>query len=207
MPSQPPSAATLQEVFEKHVHYEILRLVQMYALLLKPAYRCKLEPDVADAVDDGLLVAFCTHARNLLEFFFRERDRDYALATDYAELGYVKLDRKRPDVDRLYGQLCAQINHLTYNRTDNDNKKIRPPQRKELIDIINEEATRLARKLKSGYDKQYLHLNRLADAAATKIEVGGLKPSTGFGFLPTEAEVVNSTAPSDVGGTILKLLK
>lgn len=209
MPSQPPSVATLQEVIEVHLPYETIRLVEMYALLRKPVYRSKLESDVAEAVDDALLVAFCTHARNLLEFFFRDPDTNYyAAAMDYANPNYEKLDlEKNPNAKTLYKQPCAQINHLTYKRTDADNKKILPPQRKDLIDIIYEQATRLARKLKSDYDKQHLHLDRLADAAAAKIEAKGLRPAPERFFIPTETEVTNSTAPSDVGVNILRLLK
>jgi hypothetical protein len=42
-------------------------------------------------------VSFCTHARNVLEFFWR-RDRtdyNYALATDYADASYVPVERRR----------------------------------------------------------------------------------------------------------------
>jgi hypothetical protein len=165
------STTTLQEVFDMHLHYEIIRLVDTYVLLLKPVYRSGLTSDRAEAVDDGLIVAFCTHARNLLEFFFfHEQGR--AIATDYAEPDYVK--PKKPDVvGRLYGQLSAQINHLTYNRTDDDSKKIDIPERKELIDIIHKEVTRLAGKLKSGYDKQHLHLDSLDAASAMKIKRRG----------------------------------
>ena len=86
----------------------------MYALLRKPVYRSKLESDVAEAVDDALLVAFCTHARNLLEFFFRDPDTNYyAAAMDYANPNYEKLDlEKNPNAKTLYKQLCAQINHF-----------------------------------------------------------------------------------------------
>ena len=183
--------------------------VQSHATERLTVYRSKLEPDVAEAVDDALLVAFCTHARNLLEFFFRDPDKNYyAAAMDYAKPDYEKLDlEKNPNAKTLYKQLCAQINHLTYKRTDADNKKILPLQRKDLIDIIYEQATRLARKLKSDYDKQHLHLDRLADAAAAKIEAKGLRPTPERFFIPTETEVTNSTAPSDVGVNILKLLK
>lgn len=69
----------------------------MYALLRKPVYRSKLESDVAEAVDDALLVAFCTHARNLLEFFFRDPDTNYyAAAMDYAKsLTWKKIRMRR----------------------------------------------------------------------------------------------------------------
>jgi hypothetical protein len=208
------STTTLQEVFDMHLHYEIIRLVDTYVLLLKPVYRSGLTSDRAEAVDDGLIVAFRTHARNLLEFFFfHEQGR--AIATDYAEPDYVK--PKKPDVvGRLYGQLSAQINHLTYNRPDDDSKKIDIPERKELIDIIHKEVTRLAEKLKSGYDKQHLHLDSLAAASAmplfrpddVKIKAEGLRPSSErVAFVPTEEAVTHSTGPITVGVTIVTLMK
>jgi hypothetical protein len=78
--NQPPSDATRQEVFSVHLRYETLRLIEQYALLLNPNKYCSgLEPEVAKAVHDGLLVAFCSHARNLLEFFFVSRTRTIIL--------------------------------------------------------------------------------------------------------------------------------
>ena len=106
-------------------------------------------------------MSFCTHARNLLEFFFRSRKLSYALTTDYATQPYKKLDPKRPDVERLYGQLCAQINHLTYDRTDDNSKKVLPRDR-ELIEIVYAETSRLEKHLLPGFDKKYLLLNLLA---------------------------------------------
>jgi hypothetical protein len=81
-----------------------------------------------------------------------------------------------PDVDRLYKQLCAQINHLTSNRTDDSKKKIDTPEWKELTDIILREATRLAPQLKSGYDKQNLRIDDLLNAAAAKKTEARPKP-------------------------------
>jgi hypothetical protein len=108
MPSQPPSVATLQEVIEVHLPYETIRLVEMYALLRKPVYRSKLESDVAEAVDDALLVAFCTHARNLLEFFFHDPDTNYyAAAMDYANPNYEKLDWKKIRMRRRCTNSCV----------------------------------------------------------------------------------------------------
>jgi hypothetical protein len=227
--NQSPSPATRRQVFDVDLDYEIVRVVEAYGLLLnRHVYYSKLPLDIAEAVDDGLFVAFCTHARNLLEFFYRKPDHDsyyYAVATDYAKTGYEKLDRTRLDVDWLYKQLCAQINHLTYSRTDKEEEKIGPQQRKELINIILAEATRLAPQLKSDYEKQHLRINRLTEAAtattkapATKAPTTkapaaktaastGLKAAADRRFLLTEPEFVNSTAPSDVGATIVTLLR
>jgi hypothetical protein len=196
----PPTAAELRQVFEVHLPYEIVRLVEMYRLLLEPnPYRSDLKPEVAETVDDALIVGFCTHARNLLESFFRSRKFQYALATDYANAPpYVRLDPKREDVDRLYGQLCAQINHLTYGRTDDNSKKIDVAERKELIDIVNEETTRLGKHLKSDYDKQHLHLDILAAAAAMEVKVGGaVGASPEPSFIKSPMPPVTHTASID----------
>jgi hypothetical protein len=100
--------------------------VETYKLLLHPKHHLSgLTCAVAKTVEDALIVSFCTHARNLLEFFSKPgRDRYHAAARDYANTCY---EPHTGDAGRLYGQLCAPINHLTYNRTDDDNKKNWPP--------------------------------------------------------------------------------
>jgi hypothetical protein len=183
-PSPPPSAAALQEVLKKHLPYEIVRLVETYRLLLTPEpYRSKLTQEIVESVDDALIVGFCTHARNLLEFFFHKRSRDYAIALDYAKAEYQRLDQNRADVKRLFGQLCTQINHLTYKRTDVTREKIGPKERKELVDLIHHEATRLGERLKSQYEAQHLHLDALSAAAALELKVGAVEPSSEPSFI------------------------
>jgi hypothetical protein len=103
-----PTHPQLDEVFKKHLRYEIVRLVEMYLLLQEPApYRKTIPSATAATVHDGLLVGFCSHGRNLLEFFFRDQHTKfyYALATDYADARYVRLDKNRADVKRLYEQI------------------------------------------------------------------------------------------------------
>src|SRR5262245_34659721 len=176
-----PTHAELSRTLEKHLYYEIVRFVSQFELLRVPVYQTKVDADVAETIDDALIVSFCSHARNLLEFFFRE-DRtkfNYTLATDYANSSYKRLDRNDPDVVRLYSQLCAQINHLTYDRTDDDTKKIREPQRNELVVLIHDEVVRLEpHSSKAGFDSSYLAINRLskakADAATLMITAGAV---------------------------------
>jgi hypothetical protein len=206
-PSPPPSAGALREVFAKHIPYEIIRLVEMYWLLLQPApYRSGLARGIAKTVDDALIVGFCTHARKLFEFLFRTRYRSYALATDYAEPRYGKLDPKRADVKRLYGQLCAQINHLTYDRTDDDSKKIGPLERKKLVDIIYGEAVRLQKDLQPGYHKQHLHIDLLAATAAMEIKVGAIEQSSAPSSIGGTTSITTSTTPS-MGDDIFHVIK
>jgi hypothetical protein len=106
-------------------------------------------------------VGFCTYARNLLEFFYR-RPQGRAAAADYANAPYEPLDKSRCDVKTLTTQLNAQINHLTYERTDEASGKIGSKERKDLIDLIHTEAGRLEKCLKSEYDTKYLRIDLLA---------------------------------------------
>lgn len=173
-PQPQPTQAELSATLEKHVFYEAIRFITQYNLLRAPDYRGKLDAKVAEEIDDALIVSFCTRARNLLEFFFRpsRTEYNYAIATDYADQSYVRLDAKRPDVERLYGQLCAQINHLTYDRTDESSKKINPKERDELVALIHDEAVRLEPHLsKAGFDRRYLAIKRLSEAKAKTLTV------------------------------------
>jgi hypothetical protein len=177
-PPAPPTTSELQEVLAKHLPYEIGWLADQYDLLLhSEKYDAGLSAELRKALHDALIVSFCTHARNALEFFFRDSHTKYkyALATDYADAkGYTRLDRRTDaDVDRLYKQLCAQINHITYERTDDDKRKMNAKEWKELVDIISREAERLDKAMTSGeYDKGHLKLELLADAAASSIKAG-----------------------------------
>jgi hypothetical protein len=203
-----PSHAALSEVLTKHLFYEIVRFVEQYELLRAPdPYHSKLDKGVMETIDNALIVSFCTHARNLLEFFFRKTptEYNYALATDYATASYVRLDRDRRDVKRLYGQLCAQINHLTNDRTDQAQKKIGPKERDALVELIHDEAVRLEMDLKSGFDRQYLATARLADAKAkSRMPVAGSLLSTIAVDMVTHVmgsfpQVTTSTAPTSLG--------
>jgi hypothetical protein len=225
-----PTHAQLNEVFTKHLPYEIGRLVEAYRLLVNPEkyYR---PADLAEAetigkaLVDAHIVSFCTHARNLLEFFPREEyndDNHYARAADFSKPSAAdpakpnyEIRKRKGRMKELYKQLCAQVNHLTYDRTDEDSKKITEGERKELIDIVYEEVLRLARSLdESRYDKLYLGLGILADAAKLEIKVGLTKqpssevivkswksPSPPLGRQSTTGTVIMSAPPGRSGGT------
>ncbi len=198
-----PTHAELSRILENHLYYEVVRFVSQFELLCVPAYRAKVDADVAEAIDDALIVSFCSHARNLLEFFFRE-DRtkfNYTLATDYGSSSYKR--RNDPDAERLYGQLCAQINHLTNDRTDDGSKKIQAKERNELVVLIHDEVVRLEPHLsKAGFDSTYLAIDRLskAKAATLTIRPGAVEASpaissTTFSTGPLKP-VTSSTTPS-----------
>jgi hypothetical protein len=163
----PKTDVSMREVFETHLPYELGRLVEMYELHLEPKrYRAGLACGTAKTLDDALIVAFCPHARNLLEFFYRTGDR--AAAAHYAN-GYTPLDKCRDDVKALTKRLNAQISHLSYERTDKDNEKIQPKKRQGLVVLIRKEADRLRKDLKKEYHPKYLQIDLLDKAAAMGI--------------------------------------
>lgn len=189
-----PTQAQLDEAFRVHLPYEIGRMVEAYRLLLNPEkyYQVPEGPKaatIAKALQDAHIVSFCTHARNLLEFFPREKyheDNHYARAADFSKPDAA--DASKPDYEirrrmgkseALYKRLCAQVNHLTYDRTDEDGEKIGREERKELIDLVYGEVLRLAGSLnESQYDKAYLGLASLAETAAQEIKSGQTKQAT-----------------------------
>jgi hypothetical protein len=169
----------------------------MYELLLKrERYRSGIGHETAETLHDALLVGFCTHARNLLEFFFRmdNTDWNYAIALDYANAGYLPL-KKIGNVDRLYSQLCAQINHLTYERTDEASKKVADNECREVVHIIYEEAKRLGKSenLKSEYDAKHLNIEHLAQAAAMRVPAGAIEPSMSMAHGGGDSRLTSAT--------------
>lgn len=102
--------------------------------------------------------------------------------------------RTRGDVGKLYNQLCSQINHLTYDRTDDDGRKIGARERKQLLDLIHDEVARLANELRPGYAPDCLRINSLAAAAAMEIKEGATEASTE----PRIVQAPTTTVPSIV---------
>ena len=116
---------TTMRIFKEHIHYEIGRLVDMYLLLLKPEYAADLTAQIAKTLEDALIVGYCTHARNLLEFFYRQSGKDEPASVNYAHAPpYEPLNRYRKDVDALLNKLNNQINHISYERKEETSEKI-----------------------------------------------------------------------------------
>jgi len=161
-----------REVFEVHVAFEVDRLLDTYELLLKPDPYRSLAPEIVGTLDDALIVAFCTHARNLLEFFYRKCKSKDPASGHFAERSYTPLPEK--DVRDLKRLLNNQINHLGHERTDEDEKKIDSMRRKELVKIIYNEAVRLAKSLKQDYDAKPLRIEHLARTATMDVPAGAV---------------------------------
>lgn len=169
----PPLHDELGRVLKDHVSYEVVRLVAQYELLRAPGkYRSALGKDDAENVEDALIVSFCSHARNILEFFWRTDPKDwgYALAINYAKPGYAPLELTGR-VEELYRQLCRQVNHLTYKRTDESSEKIGVKERDELVGIVHDEVERLLKQLKFGLNARYFAFDLLAEAKRKSLAV------------------------------------
>jgi hypothetical protein len=98
-------------------------------------------------------------------------------------------------VDRLYSQLCAQINHLTYERTDEASKKVADNECREVVHIIYEEAKRLGKSenLKSEYDAKHLNIEHLAQAAAMRVPAGAIEPSMSMAHGGGDSRLTSAT--------------
>lgn len=197
---------TMREVFQIHLPYEIDRLIGIYELLADGKWY-QTVADPKGHLADALIVGFCTHARNLLEFFFHKEGTYFAAALDYATKSdnetesYERLNlEKEKDANKLYKQLCAQINHLTYERTDETSKKIGPKEREELVKLIHKEARRLSVALKPPYDamREYLRLDKLANAAAiVVIAEEAIGPSSQFSAISSRVGATTTVTATD----------
>jgi hypothetical protein len=166
----PKTLEKIQEVFDKHVRYEISRLAEMYDRLLKPELYSQLQPCVRDTITDALIVAFCIHAKNLMEFLSYTPRRDRATAEDYAGSDYRRWKiAPRTHAHDLKGKLNNQLSHLSFERTDEPNEKIGIQERKDLVDMLHDELVRWIAQLKPDYDANKLNVKALA--VAKEIEI------------------------------------
>jgi hypothetical protein len=201
-----PTDAELAEVLKKHIWYELARLVAQYELLREPKrYRAGVHEADVEHVDDALIVSFCTHARNVLEFLWRTDPKGwgYALAINYANNKY-RPPELRGRLEALYRQLCRQINHLTMGRTDESSEKMQAKERDELVGIIHDEIERLVKHLRSGYDARYFALDHLADAKrkSMMIAVGAVGATNEVQFLMSESQATHTTTPTMSEGPV-----
>jgi hypothetical protein len=64
----PKTPEAMRKMFDVHVPYEIGRLDEMYRLMAQPdLFNFKGIPEKQQpTIEDALIVAFCSHARNLV---------------------------------------------------------------------------------------------------------------------------------------------
>jgi hypothetical protein len=164
------SPGGLNSIIEHHLRYEVQMLRYTHRRLgVKFSNKCE---------ENACIESFCIHARNLIDFLGGKLNDDgkYAAASHFAD-GYSVQEVP----GKLYGKLSEQIVHITYNRSDNDEEKLGPDDRKRLFELIDKEIQIFIRRLK----EQYRPLWQEPEIPAIDTLVVG----------PT-----NATATSSVGG-------
>lgn len=119
------------EIAEEHLPYEIGMLV-FSARVFQTMKSDGSVPDIEAALRNALITAFCTHARNLIDFLESKRKgaRARKMANDYKPFANGKIDK------RLTKKLEDQISHLSFGRTSDPNEKINGRDRTALLRAI-----------------------------------------------------------------------
>jgi hypothetical protein len=126
-------AASLKEIVEYHLHYEVAMLFATYNKL-------------ADGVEDGkianaLIESFCIHARALNDFLL---SRSYGVHADRVTTGYKPFARggiSKRDIKKIN----EQIAHLGKHRTRDPKKQVNRHTRTRMVKALGEELLVLQR--------------------------------------------------------------
>jgi hypothetical protein len=102
---------TPDEMLRDHLPYEI-KMMRFAHKMLHQQHQDRM-------MLNSLIECFCTHARNLIDFFNKKDDhRDDALARDFVGCSYNQFAGALPeDIKRLRKKIHKQIAHITYRRT------------------------------------------------------------------------------------------
>ncbi len=113
------------DIIEEHLPYEIDMLRRTYMQL---SVVCKVSPDRETdeqrATRCTLTESFCVHARSLIDFFADEKRGTDAVACEFTDNRFVRLDRSKEPIKSIRDtKLNKQIFHLTKNRTIVESEK------------------------------------------------------------------------------------
>jgi hypothetical protein len=99
-------------------------------------------------VINALIESFCTHARNLNEFFLeRSGWRDSLKASAFTDVAYKPPRRTKRRI-ALFDKINQQITHLTVKRTSNVRQKIGPRYRDEMYKTLYADLLKFNRHLR-----------------------------------------------------------
>ncbi|MFO1151410.1 MAG: hypothetical protein U1E62_23800 [Alsobacter sp.] len=129
-----------EEFFREHLHYEIWMLRETYAYMLVGSF--------GDVMNNALIESYCTHARNLIEFF-RYKD-----SCDYHPAEFVTADFKKNTQfigDILFTTINEQISHMSHYRTADPFRKIDGPFRTRVFAALEVEIARFGKHLTEHY--------------------------------------------------------
>ena len=96
------------------------------------------------------------HSRaNLINFFndCEPPNSKNSVARHFTDSAYSPFGGKSPKQNHVYGKLNKQISHLTYDRTDNDDEKIRREDRHYLRNLIEDELDNFRQHIRDPYRK------------------------------------------------------
>ena len=135
-------------VFTDHVMYEIKMLQMTYGFLEVPWY--------SGWVGNALIESFCVHARALIEFFAKTKSQtdEQVCACHFTDNSYRSFENGKVS-GPLWGKLQAQIAHLSYQRTKDNEDKVSPEDRKALLKLLNKEIDHFAAHLKSPFKERW----------------------------------------------------
>ena len=141
--------ASLREMLQEHVTYEIEMLIRTFALL---------EAGVPDQrLVNALIESFSVHARILCDFFSSAK-RTYetdAKSIDFVDEGYISFANGVPR-KALTDKFDKQIAHVSYSRIGAE--KIGQEDRREVFLVLAAEIQNFARHLKPELRASYLCL-------------------------------------------------
>jgi len=123
------------QIFTEDLPYEIK--------MLRYGYK-RLQSGLDGQAEINVFIeCFCVHARNLLDFFWpkQPKKKNHAIARQFIKDRrlYTPFGGVDPNTNGLYGKLCDQIVHLTYDRTDIADDKIGDDDRDYLKRLIEKE--------------------------------------------------------------------
>ena len=143
-----------KERLECHYKYEQDMLVATFEAL---------EKDVCKAVKNALKESFCVHARNIIEFYKKNKN-----GLCYAEQSYKPFYGKELEVKNVNRKVNNEVSHLIHDeRTCNDSKKLSDPDRLFLLCAISEETHVFKACLKPKYAAFVIQTLPLVHGSAT----------------------------------------
>src|SRR5271156_270235 len=122
-----------EQIVSVDLPYEITMLRVIYQ-------RLQFEFDLQTTAN-LFIEGFSLHARNLIDFFWDNRPPNSkdAVARHFTDKSYCPFNGIDPKTNGAYAKINKQISHLTYDRTDIEQNKLGPQDRKTLFAMIESE--------------------------------------------------------------------
>lgn len=139
-----PDDKILGEFLRRFLRYEMEMLSNTYAILANPPNNQLLV--------NVFIESFCVHARNIIEFVMNHHACDVDPRWFTNDNYQIRRDFLRKS---LRDRVNAQIAHLSYERTTDTKKKIGSQDRKELVDVVEQQLSRFHGHLKDEWKSSF----------------------------------------------------